>query len=187
MNVKTMLQMAEQNRAKSDGLYEITLSNEPAVKHYDGGRRWLEDGQVVEFIEPEFRGKNAEFSIENQSGQSIWFSQLSKVAMNEDLTASTCSVIKFKGERESPIAHKFRNASEFWNAVRNKQFNVKVIGNGFIVNHTNPKTEKFMKCAANARSEQNVFDYVVDCIKTGRKHEAEGMILRYKIYALTEI
>lgn len=85
MNVKTMLEMAKQNSLKMDEATELALSRKPAKKVVDGCRRWLEDAQIMEFAEPHFKGKNAEFSIKNQSGQSIWFTQLSRVARAEDM------------------------------------------------------------------------------------------------------
>lgn len=187
MDYKIMQQLAKLNQVKLNSVNELALSSRPATTVHDGSRRWLENEQVVEFTEPMFRGVNAEFSIKNQVGQSIWFSQLSKVAMREDLKTPMHSIIKFKGECEYYIADKFRTASEFWNAVRNKNFKVKVVGIGFAVNTKNPKTKMIMKSAVNAKYEQNVFDYVIYCINNGKEHEAIGLIQEYKIYALIEI
>lgn len=187
MNYKTMIELENRNQERLNDAYQIALSTRPAVENVDGTRRWLENDQVIEFNAPMFRGLNAEFSIKNQEGQSIWFSQLSKVAMDGDFKTPMYSTIKFKGKEEYNIASKFRNASDFWEAVRDKRFKVKVLGSGFIVNLKNPKATMIMKDAPASRNEHKVFDYVIDCINNGLKQEANGLILNYKIYALTEI
>lgn len=192
MNVKTMLEMAKQNSLKMDAATEASLSRKPAIKVVDGCRRWLEDSQIVEFDEPYINGKNAEFSIKNQSGQSIWFTQLSRVARAEDMKTAMYSTVKFKDRNECRISDQFRRASEFWEAVRGKCFKVRVMGSGFVVNNKDPKATKLMNGSAtashnNLNAEQKVFDYVRQCIENGQDNEAKGMIVQYKIYALTEI
>lgn len=192
MNYKKMLEMAEQNSQKMDKATELSLSRKSAIKVVDGCRRWLEDSQIVEFDEPYINGKNAEFSIKNQSGQSIWFSQLSRVAMAKDMKTAMYSTIKLKDRNEWRISDQFRRASEFWEAVRGKCFKVRVMGSGFVVNNKDPKATMLMNGSAtashnNLNAEQKVFDYVRQCIENGQDNEAKGMIVQYKIYALTEI
>lgn len=187
-----MLEMAKQNSQKMDEATEASLSSRPAIRVVDGCRRWLEDSQIVEFAEPHFKGKNAEFAVKNQSGQSIWFSQLSKVARTEDMKTAMYSTIKFKDRNECRISDQFRHASEFWEAVRGKCFKVRVMGSGFVVNNKDPKATMLMNGSVttlhnNLNAEQKVFDYVRKCLESGQDDEAKGMIVQYKLYALTEI
>lgn len=184
--------MAKQNSLKMDEATEASLSCRPAIRVVDGCRRWLEDAQIMEFAEPHFKGKNAEFAVKNQSGQSIWFSQLSRVARAEDMKTAMYSTIKFKDKNEWRISDQFRHASEFWEAVRGKCFKVRVMGSGFVVNNKDPKATMLMNGSAtalhnNLNAEQKVFDYVRQCLENGQDYEVKGMIAPYKIYALTEI
>lgn len=189
MNYKTMLELAKRNQEQLSKASQIAIACRPATRAADGNRRWLENNQIVEFSEPIFYGSNAEFSIKNQSGQSIWFSQLSKVAIAEDMITSMHSTIEFKAEKECHISD-IRTASEFWDAVRGKSFKVKVIGTGFVVNKNNEIAKRIMNGSGlhnGTNAEQKVFNYVRQCIENNRDHEANGLISNYKIYALTEI
>lgn len=184
--------MAKQNSLKMDEATELALSRKPAIKVVDGCRRWLEDSQIVEFAEPYINGENTEFSIKNQSGQSIWFSQLSRVARAEDMKTAMYSTLKLKDRNEWRISDQFGNASEFWKAVRGKCFKVRVMGSGFVVNTKDPKAAMLMNGSAtalhnNLNVEQKVFDEVRKCLESGQDDDAKGMIVQYKVYALTEI
>lgn len=188
-----MLKLVKENQMGTDKVTVIALGGRPAVQICDGYRRWLEEGQTVEFVHPQFKGNNAEFHINNQSDQSIWFSQLSQVAMAKDLKTPLYSTITLKGECVQKIAEKFKNAAEFWDATRNKRFHIAVLDTGFIVNTQNSKANMLMSgnsakgSNANTRTSQKVFDYVLTAIKLGRDSEATGMIKKYVIYSLTEI
>ena len=186
-----MIENAKRNQSLLNQNLELLGSSRPAVSISDGCRRWLEDEQIVEFVEPEFKGKNAMFHVKGQSGQSIWYTQLSQVAMDEDLKTPMYSTIKFKDGRLLQIADNFRNGSDFWKAIRGKQFRVSIIGAGFIVN---TKSENYSKLisetpslqAITESSSKKVFDYILSAIEQNKVY-CKGLIKNYTIYSLTEL
>lgn len=190
MNVRKMQEFAQQNRIQLDKGSEMALRNGGAITVCDGNRRWLENGQVIEFITPSFNGTNAEFYIRDQSGQSIWFTQLSRTAMAEDLKTPMYSVIRFKGEEECRISDRFKNARAFWETVKNRSFSVKEMGVGFVINTYDEKTKRILGrlCSFDSqKAERMAFDLICSGSIEGSSNVADVAIKKYPIYALTEL
>lgn len=178
-----MLANAEKNRLSMDNserYYKITLENTSAISNVDGTMRWLDDGQIISFVDPEFIGYNAEFSIKDKTYQKIWFSQLISRGVKEDLQSELLDEIFFKGQNSCYIADQFRNAATFWSAVKDKKFMVEVIGKGFILNKNNSIISKI----ADAK---RAFAYIRQEVEKGNDTDVSGFLKKKTAYRLIEI
>lgn len=178
---------------RTDAYYLIANGSRPVINNNDGTIRWLEDNQEIQFINPSFIGKNAEFSILNMPNQKIWFSQLSQRGIGENFSTPLLDEIILKGQPKSFICEKYKNPVEFWDAVRGKRFRVTVLGSGFCVNRNSPLVKELLKPIVTGRhiTEKNddncIFDYVRTCVSKGHVNAVTGTIKNKKAYRLTEI
>lgn len=171
----------------------IVLQSRDAITIINGEIRWLEDNQIVEFVNPHYLGSNAEFSIKNCSGQKIWFSQLSSYGVKEDdFETPLLDEIIFNGQSMCHIAEEFKSASDFWDAVKGKRFKVNVIGSGYCLNKNselvkNLRMSASRDSASNKNVDRSVFNYIRNAVRNGNNPSVYGTLKSKKAYRLSEI
>lgn len=192
MNYHKMVSLTEANRQES-AFSQIAVSSTSAINNVDGVMRWLEDKQVIQFVNPQFKGKNAEFSIVNRPFQKIWFSQLSSQGVTDDFNSPLLDEIILKNQTKWCIVEKFKTAAEFWEAVKGRKFIVSIKGKGFCLNKDSQlvKTSK-LPCVlgtyiAEEKAEKSVFEYIRQCVNQGKLEQVKGTLKNKTAYLLTEI
>ena len=97
-----------------------------SFQKFYGGRipevkRWIDPGEIVEFTDPVFTSRNAEFAINHNEKQKIWFSQLDDIFINpfpKSLNDLTVITWVFKDLHQ--------DVDGFWGIVKGKKFRVSV-------------------------------------------------------------
>lgn len=192
MQYSKLVSVTETNKNENP-YHKIALGSQSALKTVDGIVRWLEDKEVIQFGNPHFKGRNAEFSIVNRPFQKIWFSQLSSIGISEDFSTPHLDEIILKEQPMCFISVRFKTAHEFWETVKGRKFIVSIKGKGFCLNNDNQlvKTLK-LPCTpgtyvAKEKAEKSVFDYIRQCINQGKPEQVRGTLKNKTAYLLTEI
>ncbi len=84
-------------------------------------KRWIDHGEIVEFTDPVFTSRNAEFAINHNEKHKIWFSQLDDIFINPfPETFNDMAIIPgiFKDLHQ--------DVDRFWKIVKGKKFRVSV-------------------------------------------------------------
>lgn len=192
MQYSKLVSVTEANKNENP-YYKIALGSQSALKTVDGIVRWLEDKQVIQFENPHFKGRNAEFSIVNRPFQKIWFSQLSSRGITEDFNSPLLDEIILKDQCRGNICEKFKTASEFWNAVKGKKFIVTIKGKGFSLNKESNLVSVLNTPAVTGAkipkkpTEENTFEYIRQCVIQGKPEQVRGTLKNKTAYLLTEI
>ena len=150
------------------------------LDNWDCIRRWLDDGEEIEFSSANISNYNGEFNINGEDHRKMWYSQFSGVYLNpNDLTSAAISTITLKNGGEKPIRK--MGAYSFWETVQGKRFRVSVDWNYPVV--IDPWNEKV--------KELNAVRKIVDYISTNLDNEnygaVKGMTKTSRLYSLTEI
>lgn len=186
MKVKQLLALSEKYGCKRSDYDMLALKSKSAVSVRDGGMRWLEHNQTIQFSEPRFLATNIEFSIVGNPNQKIWFSQLSSFGVTDDLQSPLMDEIVYKDQRLCLISKRYVTASEFWYDVKGKTFRVEVIGTGYALNRDNEFINS-LRQASVEKSDKIVFDYIRKEIENGNDNNLSGTIKYKKVYRLIEI
>lgn len=172
---------------------EIAVQSQSVVRKTDGEMRWFEDKQEIQFEKPQFKGKNAEFSIVNRPFQKIWFSQLSSQGVTEDFNLPLLDEIILKNQTKWCIVEKFKTAYEFWEAVKGRKFIVSIKGKGFCLNKNSPIVNTLKTPVVSDRSvsvenvDKHIFEYIRNAVKYGNIKCVRGTLKYKTAYRLTEI
>ena len=181
------------NNSNINPFDNIVLQSRDAITIINGEIRWLEDNQIVEFVNPQYLGSNAEFSIKNCSGQKIWFSQISNYGVNnQDFETPLLDEIIFKGHPVVQISDKFNRASDFWNSVKGKTFKVNLIGNGYCLNNNSEIVKNLRNSlrkgsTSNKNLDANILNYIRNAVSNGNNSSVYGTLKSKKAYRLSEI
>lgn len=196
MNYKTAVSNAN-NKSKSEKneleYIMISQSGKSAVTVVNNDMRWLDDGQIAQFGNPQFRKANAEFEINGKSYHKIWFSQLSSNGVCEDLQTPLLDEIIFKGQPALHIRELYKSAKTFWDAVKNKNFKVEIINTGFSLNLYNDLVSALINDAVAKRkalpgkADKVVFDYIRQEVERGNTSKVMGTLKKKVGYRLIEI
>lgn len=193
MDVKTMLALSAKYGLKLSDYDRLVLGGKPAVSIQDGGMRWLEMNQEIQFCEPRFLAANIEFSIAGKPFQKIWFSQLSSFGVYDDFKSLLMDEIVFKGQESCLISKRYKTATDFWNDVRGKTFRVEIIGTGYALNRDNVIVNSFRQStksgamASDEKTDKRVFDFIRKEVERGNKSNLSGIIKYKTAYRLVEI
>lgn len=158
-------------------LFALFGSNRPAVTMYGGAQRWLDEGSVISFTACQMHFNNAEFQINNCDAWKIWFSQLNMLLYDGDLNDLKVSSFQFKnGNYLFPVRS---NPTEFWNAVKGKQF--KIIS---AISCYGPNKEN---SEVRTMTIGQVYEKVHNAILGGRGNSIKNMLKPQKCYDFIEI
>lgn len=146
----------------------------------DGVKRWMDEGDIVEFSSPDFTTSNAEFRINGLSNQRIWFSQLDGMYVDGETEVMRTGCVRLRNGATKMIWD--MSPHSFWELVKNKKFRVSIDDEFNIkLNMKNHKVQSLMQ------NGYNPFKYIYEQLKTKNYSQIEGMTNEARCYTLTEV
>lgn len=135
-------------------------------------KRWLEDGEIIEFTDVRFTEHNAEFEINHNQDFMIWFSQLDDIYVNplpENLDDFVILSQTWQSFHDDPM--------KFWNYVKGKKFRVKVDVKHFcIINRNHKIVEELIFM-------DKLLKYYFDNYSAGKYEAIKGMLKKVRCYS----
>lgn len=139
-------------------------------------RRWLENGEIIEFTNVRFTEYNAEFEINHSVGCKIWFSQLDNIFVNplpdsfEDFAVLSQT---WKNFHDDPW--------KFWDYVKGKKFRVTIDTKHFcIINNEHEIVQELVML-------DKLLKYYYDNYKAGNYEIIKGMLKQVRCYCFDEV
>ena len=166
----------EMNRMKALGFGLYKQSQRDA----DGVKRWMDDGDVVEFTSPDFTASNAEFRINGLSNQRIWFSQLDGLFVDGETERMRSGIVRLQNGIQKNIWG--LQPKLFWDLAKGRKFKVHVDDDFNI--KLNMKNHKVNSLLQNG---QNPFTYIYEQLRAKNYSQIEGMTNEARCYTLEEV
>ena len=152
-------------------------------KIYDGldpTRRWLGQGEIVEFSINKKTLNNIEFKINNNPLDLIWFSQLSEIFLNvERIELSSAPIIKKNGEY---LFIYTMTPDEFVDYVKDKKFMVKINNDGDVARFNKEKLIEY-----SIYDLRDAEKKIKDLVNEGRFDEAVSFLKDCREYTLIDM
>lgn len=145
----------------------------------DGEVYFLEEGMIVEFTNCQSYSANSKFQINNDRMRFIWFSQLSNIFIEQDLSC-IAALIKDKNNNMKQI--RAFSDREFWNEVKGKKYRVEADGPFYIINNKSKTADE-----KGLFTHQAVYDYVKSCVENNMISDVGDCLKNAKSYCLIEI
>lgn len=147
--------------------------------------RWLENGEIVEFTNPNYSGKNVEFEINNHQNHKIWLSQLQGVFINHKNRDEIYSgVIKLKDGTEKIMLT--LSSIDFYQIVKGRKFKVSVDENAiYMIDKKDERVISLLK--AHHGDYFQVVEYIFKKLDTEEYDLIDGMTKLGRCCDLTEV
>ena len=158
----------------------------------DGAQRFLEDGELISFTDCVFTAKNAEFKINNRPERLIWFSQLDRIYIDDNISTFLMPEIEFSNGDK--FAFFFFTPQKFFEFVKGKKFEVSICRNVF--GAINLKSEVRYRILGDKKIKsdidvQNHLDDIVQfvrrCIENDDYDQLGDLIKKSPAYELKEV
>lgn len=146
----------------------------------EGIKRWMDDGDVVEFTSPDFTASNAEFWINGLSSQRIWFSQLDGLYVDGETERMRSGIVRLRNGVQRNIWD--LQPKSFWDFAKGRKFKVHIDDDFNIkLNMKNNKVNSLMQ------NGQNPFIYIYEQLRAKNYSQIEGMTNEARCYTLEEV
>lgn len=152
------------------------------AQDHGGVKRYFQDGDIVCFTDCTLFSDNALFGINDNPQWEIWFSQLNKIFIDDNIEDIRCSLIELLDGNCIGIFE--LDMSEFYDIVRGKKFQVSIDSHVFgAVNRESNVWENF-----SGNTIMDCLKFVQKCIENDRIMEIRDLVERkFKLYNLLEI
>lgn len=153
--------------------FRSVFKGDPAVK------RWIDDGEVVEFTKVNFTSRNAEYEINHNQNHKIWFSQLDDIFINPFAETKENQTVVISLFEKMPNLQE--NPQNFWAYVKNKRFRVSVNTDySYVIDWDSPICSQFV-------TYQDALDYYFENFKKGNFEAIKGMLKHSRCYKFEKI
>ena len=141
--------------------------------------RFLNNNDIIEFTDCTNTSDNSEYIINNDSNRKIWYSQLSRMFMTDDLVPFF-ACIQFKSGEE--VEYKDLDSCDLYNKCKGKRFKVQIPGLTYTFNEKSK-----IWGDTNIFNKFKMIQYIKDCINRDNIEKLGDILKTANAYFLIEI
>ncbi len=141
--------------------------------------RFFKEGETVEFTSSTNTSCNSEYEINHNSARKIWYSQLSRMFMTDDLVPFF-ACIQFKSGEE--VEYKDLDSCDLYNKCKGKRFKVQIPGLTYTFNEKSK-----IWGDTNIFNKFKMIQYIKDCINRDNIEKLGDILKTANAYFLIEI